>query len=51
MPFKSRAQARYLFSQEPEVAKEFAAETQDFAQLPEKVKKPKYPSSSKEMKK
>lgn len=35
---------------EPEVAAEFAAETPSIAQLPEKVKKTKYPSI-KEMKK
>jgi len=38
MPFKSRAQARYMFAREPKLAKEFAAETKSFAKLPEAVK-------------
>lgn len=37
MPFKSNAQRKYLFSQEPAVAKKFAAETPKGAKLPEKV--------------
>jgi hypothetical protein len=36
MPFKSKAQARYLFSREPEVAKKFAKETPKMKSLPEK---------------
>ncbi len=40
MPFKSKAQERFLYSQKPEVAKEFQAKTSKTAQkkLPEKVK-------------
>jgi hypothetical protein len=38
MPFKSKAQQRYLFAKEPEVAKKFAAETRSYARLPEAVK-------------
>jgi hypothetical protein len=38
MPFKSKAQRRYLFAKEPEVAKEFAAHTPKGAKLPEHVK-------------
>lgn len=34
MPFKSEAQRRYLWSQEPEVAKRFAKETPKNAKLP-----------------
>ncbi len=41
MPFKSEAQRRYLFSQEPEVAEEFAAHTTEkqMKRLPEHVQK------------
>jgi hypothetical protein len=41
MPFKSKAQARYLFAKEPEVAREFADKTKSIKRLPEKVKKKK----------
>ncbi len=37
MPFRSESQRRYLFSQEPEVAREFAAKTPKGAKLPERV--------------
>jgi len=36
MPFKSKAQARYLFAREPEVAKRWAKETPSMKKLPEK---------------
>ena len=36
MPFKSKAQARYLFAREPEVAKKFAKETPSMKGIPEK---------------
>jgi len=41
MPFKSKAQQAYLFSQKPEVAKEFASKTPKSAykNLPKHVKK------------
>jgi hypothetical protein len=39
MPFKSDAQRRYLFSQKPEIAKEFAAHTPKGIDLPEKISK------------
>jgi hypothetical protein len=39
MPFKSKAQARYLFATNPEVAKEFAAHTKSIKSLPDHVKK------------
>lgn len=39
MPFISQAQRRYLFSQKPEIAKEFASKTPKNADLPEKVSK------------
>lgn len=37
MPFKSEAQRRYLWSQEPDVARRFAEETPKGAKLPERV--------------
>lgn len=39
MPFKSKAQQRFMFSQHPEMAKEFADHTPDIKALPEHVKK------------
>lgn len=38
MPFKSKAQQGFLFSQKPEIAKKFAAETskEDYKKLPDK---------------
>lgn len=43
MPFKSRKQQRYLFANEPDVAKEFAKDMspKDFKKLPEKAPKSK----------
>ncbi len=41
MPFKSKAQARYMFAKEPEIAREFADKTKSIKALPEKVKKTK----------
>ena len=37
-PFKSQAQARFMFSQHPEMAKEWASKTPSIKKLPEKVK-------------
>lgn len=37
MPFKSKAQQRYMFSQHPRMAKRWAKETQDIKKLPEKL--------------
>ena len=39
MPFKSQAQKSYLYINEPQVAKEFAAHTPKNKKLPKKVKK------------
>jgi hypothetical protein len=39
MPFSSKRQARFLFSNKPKVAKEFAAKTPDMKDLPEKKTK------------
>lgn len=41
MPFKSKAQARYLFAKEPGVAEEFASKTRSIKALPQHVKKKK----------
>jgi hypothetical protein len=41
MPFESQAQRRYMYSQHPEIAKEFESATPKGAKLPErKGKKP-----------
>lgn len=37
MPFKSKAQARYLFAKHPKVAAEFAAKTPSIKALPQHV--------------
>lgn len=37
MPFRSKAQQRYLFSRNPEVAEEFAEKTPSIKKLPERV--------------
>lgn len=41
MPFKSKAQMRFLYSQHPDIAKRWAKETDALAPLPERVKKKK----------
>lgn len=41
MPFKSQAQAKYLFANKPKIAKEFASKTKSIKALPKKVKKKK----------
>ncbi len=35
MPFKSKAQQRYLFAKKPKLAKEFAEHTANISKLPE----------------
>lgn len=35
-PFKSKAQARYMFAKHPKIAKEFASKTKSIKALPEK---------------
>jgi hypothetical protein len=35
MPFKSKAQAKYMFAKHPAIAKEFAAKTPSIKSLPE----------------
>jgi hypothetical protein len=41
MPFKSKAQRRYLYAKHPEVAKEFESKTPKGKKLPQHVKKKK----------
>jgi len=36
-PFKSKAQARYMFANKPKMAKEFAKKTKNLSRLPEHV--------------
>lgn len=43
MPFKSKAQQRYMFSQEPEIAKDWAKKYGVPKNLPEKKKSKKSP--------
>lgn len=38
-PFESQAQARYMFTKHPKLAREFAKKTKDIKALPEKVRK------------
>ena len=42
MPFKSKAQARYLFAKHPEIAKKWSAEGYKTKGLPQKAKKKKH---------
>ena len=39
MPFKSKAQRRFLYSQHPEVAEKFEEHTPKDKKIPEKVKR------------
>ena len=39
MPFKSKAQAKFMFAKKPELAKEFAEATPSIKKLPNHVKK------------
>jgi hypothetical protein len=41
MPFKSKAQQKFMFAKHPKLAKEFAEHTPNMKKLPEKVKKKK----------
>lgn len=41
MPFKSKAQAKWMFINKPEMAKEWASKTKSLKKLPIKVKKKK----------
>ena len=37
MPFKSKAQAKFMFSQHPKMAKEWASKTPSIKSLPDKL--------------
>lgn len=39
MPFKSKAQARFMYAKHPELAEEFSSKTKSIKALPEHVKK------------
>lgn len=39
MPFKSKAQERFMFAKHPKIAREFAEKTPSMKKLPERVKK------------
>lgn len=41
MPFKSKAQAGYLFANQPQVAQEFASKTPNMGALPKRAPDPK----------
>lgn len=51
MPFKSKAQKKYLYKNHPDVAKKFESHTPKGAQLPEKVLKTQKVGSVKGVKK
>jgi len=38
MPFKSKAQQRFMFAKDPEMAKRWAKETPNMKKLPERLK-------------
>lgn len=41
MPFKSKAQQKWMFANKPEMAKEWASKTSSIKRLPARVKKAK----------
>ena len=41
MPFKSKAQQRYMFATMPKVAKRWAKETKNIKRLPKRVRRKK----------
>ena len=41
MPFKSKAQAKWMFKNKPKMAKEWASKTKSIKSLPKKKKKKK----------
>jgi hypothetical protein len=41
VPFKSKAQAKWMFKNKPKMAKEWASKTSSIKKLPNKVKKKK----------
>lgn len=51
MPFKSKQQAKFMFSQKPEMAKRWAKETPSIKALPKKVGKKSEPAKMEKRKK
>jgi hypothetical protein len=49
MPFKSKAQERFMFAKHPKIAKEFAKHTESIKSLPEKVHRTSAKSAAKKM--
>lgn len=47
MPYKSKAQQKFMHAKHPKLAKEFDAATKDFSKLPEHVKAKKKSIKSK----
>lgn len=47
MPFKSESQRRYLYANNPKVAKEFASKTPKGKKLPERISKKRSPLAKK----
>jgi hypothetical protein len=41
MPFKSKAQQKFMFAKHPKIAKRWAKETKNMKSLPKRVKKSK----------
>lgn len=41
MPFKSKAQVRFMFAKHPRIAKRWAAKTKSIKRLPQRVKRKK----------
>ena len=42
MPFKSKAQMKFMFAKHPKIAVEFAKHTSDFKDLPQRVANKKF---------
>ena len=40
-PFKSKAQAKYMFKNKPKMAREWASKTKNIKRLPSRIKKKK----------
>lgn len=50
MPFKSKAQAKFMFAKKPELAKEFASKTSSIKALPAKMPMKKHEKKESKMK-
>lgn len=49
MPFKSKAQARFMFAKHPKIAKEFASKTKSIKSLPNKVHRSSAKAAAKQL--